>query len=32
MIDKDIEKHRYDNRANIFLDSNNLYHIGKIPA
>jgi len=31
MIDKDIEKHRYDNRANIFLDSNNLYHFDKIP-
>jgi len=32
MIDKDIEKHRYDNRANIFLDSNNLYHFDKIPT
>jgi len=32
MIDKDIEKDRYDNRANIFLDSNNHYHIDKIPA
>ena len=31
MIDKDIEKHRYDNRANIFLDSNNLYHFDKTP-
>ena len=31
MIDKDIEKHRYDNRANIFLDPNNLYHFDKIP-
>ena len=32
MIDKDIEKHRYDNRANIFLDSNNLYNFDKIPT
>jgi ubiquinone/menaquinone biosynthesis C-methylase UbiE len=32
MIDKDIEKHRYDNRANIFLDSNNFYHFDKIPT
>ena len=32
MIDKDIEKHRYDNRANIFLDSNNPYHFDKIPT
>ena len=32
MIDKDIEKHRYDNRANIFLDSNNFYQVDKIPA
>jgi ubiquinone/menaquinone biosynthesis C-methylase UbiE len=32
MIDKDIEKYRYDNRANIFIESNNLNHIDKIPA
>jgi ubiquinone/menaquinone biosynthesis C-methylase UbiE len=32
MIDKDIERHRYDNRANIFLDSNNFYHFDKIPT
>jgi ubiquinone/menaquinone biosynthesis C-methylase UbiE len=32
MIDRDIEKHRYDNRANIFLDSNNPYHFDKIPT
>jgi ubiquinone/menaquinone biosynthesis C-methylase UbiE len=31
MIDKDIEKHRYDHRANIFLDSNKSYHPNKIP-
>jgi len=32
MIDKDIEKHRYDKRANIFLNSNNPYHSNKIPS
>ena len=32
MIDKDIEKSRYDNRANIFLDSNNIYNFDKIPV
>ena len=31
MIDKDIEKHRYDNRANLFLESNSLCHVDKIP-
>ena len=32
MIDKDIEKHRYDNRADAFLDSENSCHVDKIPA
>ena len=32
MIDKDIEKHRYDDRANIFLDSDNLPYFNEISA
>lgn len=32
MIDKDIERRRYDNRANIFLNSNSLDNFDKIPA
>jgi len=32
MTDKDIEKCRYDNRADAFLDSENSCHVDKIPA
>ena len=32
MNDKDIEKHRYDSRANKILNSNNFDHFDKIPA
>jgi ubiquinone/menaquinone biosynthesis C-methylase UbiE len=32
MNDKDIEKHRYDSRANKILNSNNLCHFEKIPV